>query len=130
MTPDPRSFDDGSVRFAQPVSRRALLVRIAKLSLGAASIALLHACAPPTPSPAAPATGAVPAQPTAAPAAAQPTAPAASATSAAAAASKPSGQGGTLVVAGEALGDNFMPAVGFQGWAGVWVLNNIFDSLY
>jgi peptide/nickel transport system substrate-binding protein len=47
-----------------------------------------------------------------------------------AARSKPANQGGTLVVAGEAVGDNYMPAVGFQGWAGVWVLNNVFESLY
>ncbi len=39
-------------------------------------------------------------------------------------------QGGTLVAAGDALGDNFVPAVGFQGWARVWVSDSIYDTLY
>jgi len=34
--------------------------------------------------------------------------------------------GGTLVVAGESIGDNFGPAVSFQGWAHVWVVQNVF----
>ena len=38
--------------------------------------------------------------------------------------------GGTLVVAGEAIGDNFGPAASFQGWAHVWVVQNVFESLY
>ena len=78
---------------------------------------------------------AAPAATTAPAAAAKPTeaakpADAAKPTAAPAAASKPANEGGTLVVAGEAIGDNYMPAVGFQGWAGVWVLNNVFESLY
>ena len=44
--------------------------------------------------------------------------------------SSPPTPGGTLVVAGEAIGDNFGPAVSFQGWAHVWVVQNVFESLY
>jgi len=44
------------------------------------------------------------------------------------------GQGGdqvrTLVVAGEAVGENFMPAAGTQGWAHTWVLSNVYEGLY
>jgi peptide/nickel transport system substrate-binding protein len=44
--------------------------------------------------------------------------------------STPPTRGGTLVAAGEAIGDNFGPAVSFQGWAHVWVVQNVFESLY
>jgi hypothetical protein len=39
--------------------------------------------------------------------------------------STPPTRGGTLVAAGEAIGDNFGPAVSFQGWAHVWVVQNV-----
>ncbi|MBI3979459.1 MAG: ABC transporter substrate-binding protein [Chloroflexi bacterium] len=35
-----------------------------------------------------------------------------------------------MVVAGEAIGDNYVPAVSFQGWAHAWVVDNIYNSLY
>jgi peptide/nickel transport system substrate-binding protein len=47
-----------------------------------------------------------------------------------AAASPSPRRGGTLVAAGEAVGDNFVPAVGLQGWGHVWILNGIYESLY
>lgn len=43
---------------------------------------------------------------------------------------KPSGQGGTLVVAGESVGDNYLPAAPTQGWAHTWILSNIYEGLY
>lgn len=130
-TPTGTHLSDRPGTLATRLSRRSLLRRAGLLSLGLGGLQLLQACAPPASTPSKPAETkpaeskpAEAAKPTSAPAAAaQPTA-------APAAQGKPSGQGGTLVVAGEAVGDNYMPAVGFQGWAGVWVLNNIFESLY
>lgn len=43
---------------------------------------------------------------------------------------KPTGQGGTLVVAGESIGDNYLPAAPTQGWAHTWILSNIYEGLY
>jgi peptide/nickel transport system substrate-binding protein len=114
------------------------LSRRAALGLGAGALQMLQACvqapppAAPTAAPQAPAAAAPTSAPAAPAATSAPAAPATQviATAAPAAQSKPSNQGGTLVVAGEAIGDNYMPAVGFQGWAGVWVLNNVFESLY
>ncbi|MBI3977366.1 MAG: hypothetical protein HY331_04185 [Chloroflexi bacterium] len=104
------------------MSRRRLLAAAGVVGMSA-SLAALFACAPSAPAPAA--------QPTTAPApAAQATKPAAQATTAPAAASKPANQGGTLVVGGEAIGDNYVPVVSFQGWAGTWPLNNVFNGLY
>lgn len=39
-------------------------------------------------------------------------------------------RGGTLVVAGESIGDNYMPAAATQGWAHTWILSNIYEGLY
>ncbi|MBI3980120.1 MAG: hypothetical protein HY331_18250 [Chloroflexi bacterium] len=106
------------------ISRRHLLVTTGAIGLSG-GLATLAGCAPSAPTPAA--------QPTTPPAAPQPTkAPAAAAqpTAAPAATSKPSTQGGTLVVAGEAVGDNFVPILTFQGWAHSWVYTNTTEPLY
>ncbi len=125
MTLDLDTFPVHPARPARRLTRRALLGRMVALSVGVATVPLAQACAPAS-QPAAK----TEAKPTTASAAAsQPTA-APAAQAAPATQSKPTNQGGTLVVAGEAVGDNYMPAVGFQGWAGVWVLNNVFESLY
>ncbi|MBI3977371.1 MAG: ABC transporter substrate-binding protein [Chloroflexi bacterium] len=115
------------------VSRRRFLAALGTIGMSA-GLASLAGCAPAAqPAPAAPAaqpTSKPATQPTAAPAVQPTKAPAAQATAAPAATSKPATQGGTLVVAGEAVGDNYVPPVSFQGWAGVWVLNNVYDGLY
>ncbi|MBI3977369.1 MAG: ABC transporter substrate-binding protein [Chloroflexi bacterium] len=115
------------------LSRRHLLAAVSLLGMSS-GLAALAACAPSAPAPAAQPTRAPApaAQATAAPAA-QPTkapAPAAQATAAPVTTSKPATQGGTLVVAGEAIGDNFVPMVGFQGWAHSWLYGNMFEGLY
>lgn len=97
------------------ISRREFLRTVGVIGVSglAAGIA---GCAPAgtVPLPAPP-----PAAPTSAPAIATPTVIV-----------KPSGQGGTLVVAGESIGDNYMPAAATQGWAHTWVLSNIYEGLY
>ena len=119
---------DGATRIA----RRAFLHRLA-LSSGALAVAgLAGACAPAAPASkpaeAKPTEAAKPAAPgaTTAPAAAKPAEAAKPTAAPAAAAAKPTG---TLVAAGESIGDNYDPSVSFQGWSHAWTAANLFDTL-
>ncbi|MBI3977421.1 MAG: hypothetical protein HY331_04460 [Chloroflexi bacterium] len=119
------------------VTRRDFVKRSLVLVAGTITFTgLLEACAPaPAPqptraaAPAAQATTAPAAQPTK-PAAQATAAPAAQATTAPTAVAKPATQGGTLVVAGEALGDNYLPGVTFQGRAHWWATGGFYETLY
>ncbi len=44
--------------------------------------------------------------------------------------SKPSDQGGTLVAAGDSMGENFYPTATNPGWTHLWAVMNIYDTLY
>ncbi|MBI3978649.1 MAG: hypothetical protein HY331_10745, partial [Chloroflexi bacterium] len=129
------------------LSRRQMLAAAGVFGMSG-GLAVLAGCAPgapppavqpttppaaapqPTSAPAAQPTKAAVAQPTIAPVTRPTIAPAAQATAVPAATTRPAAQGGTLVVAGDGVGDNFVPASGFQGWAHGWVINNIFDNLF
>ncbi len=43
---------------------------------------------------------------------------------------KPGDQGGTLVAAGDSMGENFYPAATNPGWTHLWAVMNIYDTLY
>ncbi len=44
--------------------------------------------------------------------------------------SKPGDQGGTLIAAGDSMGENFYPTATNPGWTHMWVLMNVYDTLY
>ncbi len=92
---------------------RRQLLRIGAAGIAAAAVSpLLQACTS-APQDAAPS---------------QPKSP--SSASAPAVQSKPSNQGGTLVAAGDSMGENFYPTATNPGWTHLWAVMNIYDTLY